>query len=84
MPVAWRRLFAVRYYRPAEYALRVLLELAAPAVAFAALRWLPPEMRLPGFASWPSSWQAVAVAVLAASAVLDVALLRLRRKEPAS
>jgi hypothetical protein len=79
-----RRLFAVRYCGPAGYALRVAFELAAPAAALAALRWLLPFCQVPGLASWTRPWQAAAVAVLAALAALDVALLRLRRKGPAS
>jgi hypothetical protein len=77
-----RRLFPVRYCRPGEYALRVLGEVAASAVALAVLRWLLPLCRVPGFASWARPWQAAAVAVLAALAVLGVALLRLRWRRP--
>jgi hypothetical protein len=77
-----RRLFPVCYCRPAEYALRVLGEIAASAVALAVLRWLLPLCQVPGFASWARPCQAAALAVLAAIAVLGVALLRLRWRRP--
>jgi hypothetical protein len=83
-PLHPRRLFAVRYCSPAEYALRVTFEIVMAAGTFAALRWIPPAFRQQGLASWAFPWQATAVAVLAAVAVQGVALLRLRGKEPAS
>ena len=82
-PLHPRRYFAVRYCTPGRYALRALSEIAAPFAVLAVLRWLLPFCQVPGFASWASPWQAVAVAALVAPSVPGVALLRLRRKEPA-
>lgn len=48
-----RNAVTVRYCDPAEYAVRILGEIALLAAVLAALEWLLPVYRLPGLTAWP-------------------------------
>ena len=70
-------LFTVRYCRPAEYATRVLVEVALLASCPLAFRWLP-------WLSWsrhlPEGARVAGAVFLCAMAAADIAELRIRRQ----